>query len=273
MKAPRAFTLIETLMVVAIIALLLGLLLPGLGSAREVARRAVCMSNQRQLLAAWSMYAEDHRGRALPHAAPHSSRRVYWYGSEDPASRRVIFEEGTLSPYLHAGLTARSVFECSSQPQGTYREQGMGGFTSTYGYNAYALAPASSGYMDLASRRWPALHDLARPSDLFVFGDTLLLLHADMPSNSALLDPPMLFNRRRGNWTVNLSPTTAFRHARQRDGARGAGGGFGDAVIGRADGSIHAERVDPTARSHELHAIGSVTRTNDPHYVPDWRSW
>jgi prepilin-type N-terminal cleavage/methylation domain-containing protein len=271
MRTGRGFTLIETLVVTAIIALLLGLLLPGLGSAREATRRTLCMSNQRQLTTAWTMYAGDHRGKALPHAAPLTARRVYWYGAEDPATRRVVFEEGTLAPYLNAGLSARSVFECPSQAEGTYRTQGAGGFTSTYGYNAYALAPASSGYMDLVSRRWPALHDIARPSDLFVFGDTLLMLHADMPSNSALLDPPMLFNRRRGHWMTNLSPTTAFRHGRPRVGS--GAGGFGDAVVGRADGSIHTERVDPTARSHELHAIGSVTRTNDPHYVPDWRSW
>lgn len=271
MGARRGFTLIETLVAAAVITLLLGVLLPGLGSAREAARRTVCMSNQRQLTTAWTMYAGDHRGKALPHAAPLSARRVYWYGSEDPTTRRVNFEEGTLAPYLNAALTARSVFECPSQPEGTYREQGAGGFTSTYGYNAYALAPASSGYMDLVTRRWPAVHDIARPSELFVFGDTLLMLHADAPNNSALLDPPMLFNRRRGNWTVNMSPTTAFRHGRHREG--GGAEGFGDAVVGRADGSIHCERVDPTARSIESQGIGSVTRTNDPHYVPDWRSW
>jgi prepilin-type N-terminal cleavage/methylation domain-containing protein/prepilin-type processing-associated H-X9-DG protein len=57
---PRAFTLIELLVVIAIIALLLGILLPGLRAAREAARSAVCLSNQRQIGAALLQYAHDH---------------------------------------------------------------------------------------------------------------------------------------------------------------------------------------------------------------------
>lgn len=268
MQRRRGFTLIEVLVVVALIATLLGMLLPAMGSARGSAARVLCMSNQRQLVTAWLMYASDHRGRALPHLAPGTSQRVYWYGAEDQNLQRVIHEGGTLAPYLDAGLSARSVFECPSQPEGTYREQGaFGGFTSTYGYNAYTLAPASSGYLDLSRRRWPAVHEIYFPGRLFVFGDTLLAMHADLPSNSALLDPPMLFQRQRGVWRANLSPTTAFRHGRPR------AGGFGDAVVGRADGSVHTERVDPNAVSHHRFGIGSAAATNDPSYVPDWQRW
>jgi len=58
----RGFTLLELLVVIGIITLLLALLLPMLIRAREMSRRAVCLSNVRQLTAAWMMYANDNKG-------------------------------------------------------------------------------------------------------------------------------------------------------------------------------------------------------------------
>src|ERR1051325_9081082 len=56
------FTLIELLVVVAIISLLAAMLLPALQNAKEAGRRAVCISNLRQIAIATSMYANDHNG-------------------------------------------------------------------------------------------------------------------------------------------------------------------------------------------------------------------
>ena len=59
----RGFTLIEVLVVVAIIAVLVAMLLPALAKSRENAQRAVCCSNLKQIGAAIYMYAGDWQGQ------------------------------------------------------------------------------------------------------------------------------------------------------------------------------------------------------------------
>ncbi|MCC5830305.1 MAG: prepilin-type N-terminal cleavage/methylation domain-containing protein [Phycisphaeraceae bacterium] len=66
MKNRHAFSLIELLLVLAILALLMSLLLPSLSASREVARLAHCQATMRGVGAAVGTYGMDNRQRTLP---------------------------------------------------------------------------------------------------------------------------------------------------------------------------------------------------------------
>lgn len=61
-----AFTLIELLVVIAIIALLLTILIPSLQTAREMARRAVCLSNMKCMGSGMAFYSGDNNENGVP---------------------------------------------------------------------------------------------------------------------------------------------------------------------------------------------------------------
>jgi prepilin-type N-terminal cleavage/methylation domain-containing protein/prepilin-type processing-associated H-X9-DG protein len=65
MRKKVGFTLIELLVVISIIALLIAILMPALNKAREQATGSVCLANQKNLMLAYIMYADENDGRVV----------------------------------------------------------------------------------------------------------------------------------------------------------------------------------------------------------------
>lgn len=257
----RAFTLLELLVVIAVILLLLGLLLPSLERARAQARRVKCGTNLRQLGIAFQMYAGDYSGKAMPLASFQQWPITYWYGRECNAEGADA-AQGYVWPYLTSELKERGVLECASQPLGTYdRLQGCWAtITTTYGYNGYFLAPASTpGWAaQIDYRPWQQLDTLPQPQNVAVFADTMIDWNG-MLKNCALLDPPLLYQTS-GQWTVNTHPTTCFRHD-----------WLANVVF--ADGHVESKPPGEGWIQSSEFRLGSIGPGNDPHYIPDWREW
>jgi prepilin-type processing-associated H-X9-DG protein/prepilin-type N-terminal cleavage/methylation domain-containing protein len=81
------FTLVELLVIVAIIAILIGILLPVLVAGRRSARSTACLANLQQLSHLFQLYLNDNRDRSIGSWEGHPD--LYWWEALSPYNARV----------------------------------------------------------------------------------------------------------------------------------------------------------------------------------------
>jgi|GEM_PF-847628 len=234
----RGFSIIEVLVVIAIIAVLAALLFPVLISSRAAANRAKCMSNIKQLVMANRLYANDYDGRFVPAAVDifeGSGGHWRWHGWRPTTDGSTQFDpqKSPLLPYMGRDQRLK---ECPLggmlDKNGNAFEAGGGG----YGYNATYIGGSywKFGMTPRAAETTASLWMIKNPERTVMFTD------AAMPqgypqqrvTEYSFCEPPFAVDSR-GVTKYRNMPSIHFRH-----------NGF--AVVAWCDGHVSTETMSFT---------------------------
>ena len=198
----HAFTLIELLVVIAIIAILAGLLLPTLGKAKSRAYGVACMSNTRQLIYAWGMYADENEG-FFPHNQPLLPGNLNgwvsgWmdYNPDNPDNTNLVYLSKTPFAKLAPYSKSPGIYKCPADPSSVtidgkkhprVRSYSMSQAVGTKTDGSAVSGPWLPGNLDWYQTTWRTYRKFAdmvapRPEDLWVIMDE----HPDSINDASL---------------------------------------------------------------------------------------
>lgn len=230
----KAFSLIELLVVISIIALLVSILMPALAVARSQGRSMLCRTNLRQLVLANIGYTMENNDFCVPAAEDMWNNSGYhrWHGVRDSLDEPFDPFRGPMMDYLADG----KIKECPEITKfikgldwNTNFEQGCGG----YGYNMTYLGSrfGQNGISFQESYKLTASISVVRKA-----AETLMLADCAMANAGeniieySFAEPPFTVYNSQPVTSFYMSPSIHFRHR-------------GYANIGWVDGHVDGQEM------------------------------
>ncbi|MGN6555582.1 MAG: type II secretion system protein [Verrucomicrobiota bacterium] len=179
-KRPCGFTLVELLIVIAIIGVLSSILLPALAKSRDRAQGIFCLNNTRQLTVAWIVYADDHEGKLAYNLANDSQANMEqnwvdnvlsWQLDSDNTNAAALVATG-LGPYTSKSA---AIYRCPSDHvlsdvqnragwSARVRSYSMNGMVGDDGTSASGQNVNNPAYVQFLK-----YSSFPRPADIFTF--------------------------------------------------------------------------------------------------------